>query len=459
MPVRRLWRTTTFRLATLFFAVFALGIGLLLGLVYFETASYLTARVDRALETEADILRESGPELIIQRFQREGARDPLNDFGLFSAGGERIAGQTRLGPTTLPPDGRPRDVPASASAAPRRALAERMPWGEVLVVERDTSQLVELRRIILQALLLSGAAIAVLGLASALALGIRPLRRIQAMQSVTDAIISGDFTLRLPVGNGGDELDQLARLVNGMMNEVERLMIQARTVGDGVAHELRTPLTRLRALLDRASRDLDPGDPRRELLEQCVTDADGVLARFRALLRIAAVEVRGRRSQIERVSLVRIVEQIAELYAPLAAERSIEMRVRLPDDPVEVGADGELLFEAISNLVDNALKFTPERGQVQIRLSATGGGPLLEIIDNGPGIAETERSLVTKRFYRSQRDMGVRGHGLGLSLVAAVVDLHGFELSFHDAGPGASVRILCRSRLGAEDRKTDISDR
>ena len=438
----------------MFFAVFAVGVSLLLGLVYFETASYLTARVDHALVAEADILRDSGPQLIIQRFQREGARDPLNNFGLFSAGGEKVAGQSRLSPTALPPDGRPRDVPVSVNAAPRRALAERMPWGEVLVVERDTSQLVELRRIILQALLLSGAAIVVLGLASALALGIRPLRRIQAMQSVTDDIISGDFALRLPVGDSGDELDQLARLVNGMMNEVERLMVQARTVGDGVAHELRTPLTRLRALLDRAARDLDPDDPRRELLEQCVTDADGVLARFRALLRIAAVEVRGRRGQIEQMSLSRIVEQIAELYAPLAAERGIDLRMRRPDDPVEVRADGELLFEALSNLVDNALKFAPQGGHVQIRLEATAEGPMLEIIDDGPGIAEAERSLVTKRFYRSQRDMTVPGHGLGLSLVAAVVDLHGFELTFHDANPGAAVRIVCRNRLGHGGRQS-----
>jgi signal transduction histidine kinase len=443
-----LWRTSTFRLSTLFGAVYALGMALLLALIYYQTAGYLTQRVDNALKREAEILQQSSPETILRRFREEGARDPLNSFGLFSLTGERVAGDTPRIPQGLLLDGQPRDVAGDASATPRRAIGERTSWGEILVVERDTSQLVELRRIIINALLASGAVIASLGLMSAIALSIRPLRRVRAMQTATEAIISGDFAARLPVDGGQDELDQLARLVNDMVDEIERLLVQARTVGESVAHELRTPLTRLRTMLDHASQSLDDDPPRRSLLEQCVTEVDTLLVRFRALLRIAAVEARSRQVGIESVSLSSIVDQVAELYLPLAAERHVSLAVMSEPD-IHVRADGELLFEALSNLTDNALKFAPAGGRVELTLTHGSQGPILEVTDDGPGIPISERALVTKRFFRGRWGDKVSGHGLGLSLVAAVADLHRFDLSFHDAAPGAIVRLVCRDRLTA----------
>ena len=441
-----LWRTSTFRLSALFGAVFASGIVLLLGLIYYQTAVYLTWRVDHALELEADVLRKSGPETILRRFREEGAREPLNSFGLFSITGEKVAGDTPRIPPGLSLDGQPRDIVGDARAVPRRALAERTPWGEILVVERDTSQLVELRRIIINALLGSGAVIVGLVLALAIALSIRPLRRIRAMQAATEAIVSGDLTARLPVDRSRDELDLLARTVNGMVDEIERLLVQARTVGESVAHELRTPLTRLRAVLDHASQELHDDPPGRRLLEQCIIDVDALLVRFRALLRIAAVEARSRQVGIEVVSLSSIVEQVADLYLPLASEREVQLHV-VSEPAIQIRADGELLFEALSNLIDNAVKFAPVGGRVELKLTPGPLGPVLQIADNGPGIPASERSLVTKRFFRGQGGANVSGHGLGLSLVAAVADLHRFELSFHDATPGAIVQILCRDGL------------
>jgi signal transduction histidine kinase len=427
-------------LTLLFGAVFATGIALLLGLVYVQTAGYLTHRVDRTLAAEARLLERSGPDFIIRRFRQEVARDPLNSLGLFTANGERVAGDTRLLPSALSLDGRPRDAPHRAGAAPSRALAERTPWGEILIVERDTRQLVALRRIIVEALLWSGGAIALLGLVSAVSLSLQPLSRIAAMRKAGEAISAGDFARRLPTTGSGDELDELAQITNRMMDEAERLMIEARTVGQALAHELRSPLTRLRATLDHASAAFDADDPRRRLLENCVAESDALLTRFQALLRIAALEARGRRTAIDRVSLSDIAAQMAELYAPLAAELGIELTARAHEGVVIQG-DGELLFEAISNLVDNALKFTGAGGHVSVSAIRDPDGARLEVRDDGPGIPETERPYVTKRFYRGQRHAATPGHGLGLSLVAAVADLHGFELSFEDAAPGALVRI------------------
>jgi signal transduction histidine kinase len=439
-------RTTTFRLSAIFGAVFVAGIMLLLGLVYVQTASYLTRRVDRALTEEANNLRQSGPESILRRFRRDSALDPLNSFGLFSSTGDMVAGDTPLTPGSLPLDGKPRDIPRRGGASPARALAERMPWGETLIVERDTSQIEELRKIVFGALMWSGAFTVVFGLGSSLLLSLRPLRRIQAMQAASDAISSGEFSRRLPRDNSRDELDELARIANVMMDEAERLMNQARTVGEGVAHELRTPLTRLRALLDHASEDFEGGDPRRALLDQCVAETDGVLARFRALLRIAALESRGRRTGISTVSLNIILDQIHELYGPLAAELETTLDIEQPLQDLQVRVDPELLIEALSNIVDNALKFTPKGGQVTVTATPIAEGAVVEVRDNGPGIPDEEHAFVTKRFYRSQRHANIEGHGLGLSLVASIADLHGFELSFHDADPGAVVRLVLRDQ-------------
>ena len=441
----KLWRTTTFRLTMIFGLILAGAILLLLGLVYFQTARYLTQRVDRALAAEVQIFRRAGPESILRRFRQEAARDPLNTFGLFSSAADQVAGDTRLRPQDLPAEGVPQNVGGRQRAPPERALKATLPWGETLIVERDTSQLVELRQIILGALVWSGAAIVVLGFVCGVALSIRPLKRVQAFQEASDAIIAGDFSLRLPVDGSCDELDELARIVNAMMDEVERLVVQARTVGESVAHELRTPLTRLRATLDHARQSFDdPSDPRGQLLDRCVAETQGVLARFQALLRIAAVEARSQQGGFTQTSLSAIIDLVAELYQPLATERDIALEVAA-EEGVTIRGDADLLVEAVSNLVDNALKFAPPGGAVRLSLARTVEGPVIAVQDNGPGIAETERPLVIKRFYRSQLAGNVQGHGLGLSLVAAVATLHGFQLRIGDAAPGAVVSLRARA--------------
>jgi signal transduction histidine kinase len=439
---RSLWRTTTFRLTALFGAVFAGGVILLLGLVYLQTAGYLTRRADQILTIEADRLVRGGPDIMPRLLRQEAARDPFDSFGLFSSAGQRVSGGTTLTPGTLILDGKPRDAPSRRTAPPSRALAERTPWGEILIVERDTRQLVALRHIVLGALIWSGAAIIGLGLISGVALSLQPLRRIAAMRRASEAIGAGDFAMRLPISGARDELDELAVITNRMMDEAERLMTQARTVGQGVAHELRSPLTRLRTTLDHASEAFEADDHRRALLETCVAEADTLLARFRALLRIAALEARGRRTGIEDVSLSDIVGQVVELYAPLAAELGIELAGdRSPE--VTIRADPDLLFEAISNLVDNALKFTGPGGHVSVQVRTTGDGTVISVRDDGPGIPSAERSLVTQRFYRGGGAAQVPGHGLGLSLVAAVADLHGFDLRIRDADPGTMIELAC----------------
>jgi signal transduction histidine kinase len=433
-------------------AAFAVAIVLLLSLVYAETANYLTRRVDQSLGKEVESFVRSSPTRIVPLIDEESARDHLNSFGLFSATGERVAGDTWLTPRDFPKSGAARDFPPRAHAGAARAVLVLLPWGETLIVARDISQIVELRRIILGALIWSGALIVVLGLFTGVALSIGPVRRIQAVQNAADEIVQGDFSIRLPVSSAGDELDALAHIVNAMIDDVERLLVESRAVGESVAHELRTPLTRLRATLSHASQALETDDPRREMLEACVGETESVLMRFNSLLRIAALEAKGRREGIGRVSLSALVEQVGELFAPLALERNIALCVQVTPE-IAVPADAELMFEALCNLMDNALKFTNPGGCVRLSLRREGGAPLIEVADNGVGIPQADRLLVTRRFYRSRAHAQTPGHGLGLSLVEAVVNLHRFELSFEDAEPGAVVQIRCRppsSVIGAQ---------
>ena len=435
------WRTTPFRLALGFGGAYALGIALLLGLVYLQTATSLSRRTDRILAAETALLSQAGPEQILKRLDQEARRDPLNDYALYAESGQHVAGASPLSPTDLPLNQGVREFARIGPRRSVRALATRLPWGETLVVSRDTSQLVALRHILLGALVWSGLAIAVLGVATGFALGLEPLRRIGAMRLASRRIMAGELSARLPVSGRRDELDELATMVNIMMDEVERLMVQARTAGESVAHELRTPLTRLRATLEHASEGLEQDPGRKQLLELCTAEAEGVLARFRALLRIAAVEAKSRRSQIAPLDLSVLIDQIAELYQPLAEEQGLVLRTRI-DREVNGRVDGDLFFEAVANLVDNAIKFTPSGGEVELRLISEAR--LLEVIDTGPGLAAEDLPLLTRRFYRSPRHSAVPGHGLGLSLVAAVMALHGFSLSFNSAEGGTTVTV----RLG-----------
>ena len=178
------------------------------------------------------------------------------------------------------------------------------------------------------------------------------------------------------------------------------------------------------------------------LIEAATEDLDVVLDRFAALLRISELEARGRRAGFGAIDLSRLARDVCDLYEPLAEERSVSLEL-LPSSETEVRGDAKLLFEAVSNLVDNAIKFVAEGGHVAVVVAASAHGPIIEVRDDGPGIAPDERRAVLRRFHRSADAADIPGTGLGLSVVAAIVHLHGFRLEFDDAEPGLVVRIRC----------------
>ncbi len=438
MRPSEVWRTTTFRLSTLYGLLFALGAIGLLGLVYLQVTSYQIQRVDGILRTEADALAlgPAGelPARIEQAILLNGGRTSL--FAVFSPGGVRIAGNLAAMPVHLADDGRPIEVPPTAAfAAYTRVLARRLPSGEELVVGRDVGLAREMRAITASALLWSGALIIVIGLACGVALSIRPVRRLRRMQAVAAQIAAGDFQQRMPVSARRDELDTVATAVNAMIVEVERLMGEVKAATDTIAHDLRTPLTRARAQLHRLA--LSP-DPRPQALQQVTAELDEVLERFRALMRLSELEVGQRRAAFAPVDLSVVAAEVIDLHRPLAEAEGVTLTAALRSDVVVEG-DAKLLFEALSNLVDNALKFTGPGGHVQVEVSLKAGRAYAAVSDDGPGVPEAERAAILNRFYRGSGSRTLPGSGLGLSIVAAIVRLHRLELDVEDTAPGLRV--------------------
>ncbi len=235
--------------------------------------------------------------------------------------------------------------------------------------------------------------------------------------------------------------DKLSAILNGMLDHMELLVGQLANVGNDIAHDLRTPLTRVRTTLERARENAQSVEEFREAADRAIDGLDKSLSIVTALLRIAAIEHGQRTVEFGQVDLAQIVAEAAELYGPMAEDRHIRLRVEFADN-ASITGDRDLLFEAAANLIDNAIKFTPDNGEVEVVVSHADRDTVLRVSDTGPGISEEEREVVTRRFYRADKSRRTPGAGLGLSLVAAIVKLHGFRLIIN-GGPGCTIRIIC----------------
>jgi signal transduction histidine kinase len=437
MPSERLHfrdirRTSAFRLTFALGAVFAIGLIALLGLIYAMTVHELTDRSDRILRSEASRLLATTPERLPGLVASEASRNRfgLNYVALIAANGERVVGNIEIaGPIPFN-----RSFERVAPGGPVRMIAIRTGAGETILIGRDISQIRYLRRRILTIVALSGVT-ALLGIAlAATLLSLGPLRRVRDLQTTAREISSGHFDARMPMAGRHDELDQFAGTVNLMVEEVGRVVAQVKGVTDAVAHDLRTPLTRVRAQLGRLLQL--PGG---ESAAQAIADLDHVLARFAALLRIAEIETSARRSGFQPVRLGVLARAVHELYDPLAEDNAIDL-VLGPCAEGVIDGDEKLLFEAFSNLVDNAIKFA--RSTVRISVVETPESFVIAVADNGPGIADHERDAVLRRFHRGTNAEGREGSGLGLSIVAAVAHLHGHELALAGDTNGLVARIV-----------------
>jgi len=323
-----------------------------------------------------------------------------------------------------------------------RGVAGRLRDGRLLVLGYDIDELEQVEEIILRALGLGLAPAVLLSLAVGSVLARRGQRRIAALHEAVGKIMQGHLHERLPVRGASDELDKLAVAVNGMLGEIERLVGDIRGVGDSMAHDLRTPLTRVRARLERSRDEARTREEFQAAADRAIIAVDQALAVITAVLRIGEIEHGRRQAAFAPVDLAEVLRDAAELYEPVAEEKGVALRLHLGlSRPVE--GDHDLLLEAVGNLVDNAVKFAPAGTEVLLEVGSTPEGASLRIADRGPGILLAEREQVLQRFYRTEKSRTVEGSGLGLSLVAAVVALHGFRLRISGSDPGCVVEIVC----------------
>ncbi|BDM22247.1 HAMP domain-containing histidine kinase [Pseudomonas sp. LRP2-20] len=447
------WRSSGSRLIGLYALFFVAWGAMFTGVLYWEISRYLGSVAERTLMQRAHYYQKVSDEALISELaEGESYSTPgLDAYGLFEADGRHLTGNLRKLRANLPDDGRvhylERGLHIPLLHEENRssyALRVNRPDGRILVLSRDGGSIMAVGGIIGQAFFWGLSLTLVPGLIGWSLLRRRPIRRVERLQRTTESIVSGNLGERLPLSTRRDELDMLANAVNMMLERIEQLMLEVKGVCDGIAHDLRTPLTRLHTRLYQLQKlPLEPVDA--ESLSMALEESDSIMSRFQGLLRIAELEDTRRRSAFVHFHPEVLLAQAHEFYEPLAQEKSQQLVLEVNGDCPSLLGDESLLFEALVNLIDNAIKFTPPGGIIHLTCLLGENSVNIEVTDNGPGIPESDRKRVTRRLYRGDGTRQQPGSGLGLSLVAAVADLHRFCLEI-DAGPGgcgARIILIC----------------
>jgi signal transduction histidine kinase len=439
-------RSTTFRWTA---GAFAVCILLFSAFVYWEAADHMLAKTDAALSEESIAIAGDSPDRQLDAVGDRLRQDPrrIKLAGLFGSDGHRIAGNLKGLPRGLKID-----TPVQSAVAIRldpngpeettvRAIARSLPDGNVLAIARNIDELKQLVEIVARALMLGLPFALGFSLAIGMVLSVRAQKRVDKFNSLVRGIVAGDLRQRLPMQGIDHPFDNLAETANRMLDEIEALVRELAGVGNEMAHDLRTPLTRVRLVLERGRANAKTLEELQAATDRAIGGVDQALAIVTKLLRIAEIEHGGRLSGVDNVPLADLIKEVGDLYEPIAQDRHVTLRVVSKGDAT-VRGDRDLLLEAVANLVDNAVKFTPEGGRVELALVQGKKESIVRISDSGPGIQENERQAITRRFYRSDKSRTTFGVGLGLNLVSAIVKLHGFRLTIA-TGPGCVAEIAC----------------
>ena len=457
MNLPRLLHTTALRLTLRYALYYALLISSGLAVLYWATSRYVDAQIATGLEREitqlAKIDRQQGRESLIESIdaeQQSVSGENLRYYLLQSADGKFQAGNLTGWPLGLGVDNAVRNIWIENDL-----ISERMPdvdgyWpmigtllsdGSRLLVAQSVRQAEDLQEFILSAM----AAILVLSVGLALAmgwfLGRTFLARIDTINRTAERVAAGELSKRVALSARDDEFDELAMHLNAMLDQIEHLLTGMREVTDNVAHDLRKPLTRMRNRIEVTLLDQRETAEYRRALEETMADANELMQTFNALLDIAQAEAGSFRGEWTSIDLSKLLEDIGELYLDEAEERSGRFEFQV-ESGLHVRGNRHLLAQAVSNLLDNAFKYTPDNCVIKLTAKTADGQVIISVIDEGPGIPARQRQHVLERFVRLDPDRGKTGNGLGLSLVKAVAGLHRAELRLDDNQPGLCVSLL-----------------
>nr|WP_281502891.1 ATP-binding protein [Ancylobacter crimeensis] len=449
-------RTTAFKLIAAYLLAFAIFAASIIAYLGWHTQRLVVGQVTDAIETEAKILSQQytigGVNRLASIINRRSRQPGAGLYLLTTFTGENVAGNVLNLPLNfLDSEGwkeidyvRSEDTDGHTSRAVVKVIF--LPGEFRLLIGRDVVEREELRRIIIRPALWSVAVLVLLGVAGGLFVTRRVLKRIDEMTATSDRIMAGDLTGRLPLAGTDDEFDRLALSVNAMLERIEVLLAGLKQVSDNIAHDLKTPLTRLRNRAEDALRTASTDVQWRAATEQTIEESDTLIRIFDALLMIARAEAGQARAGMVPFDLAETVESVAELYEPLAEEKGLSFEVTA-QGPLMVRGVRELIGQALSNLVDNAIKYScPDEEDGVSRTIRIAGEPIGEraritVADQGAGIPELDRARVLERFVRLEASRTRPGSGLGLSLVSAVVHLHGGTLALEDNAPGLRIVI------------------
>lgn len=448
-PSLALFRTTTFRLAIVQAGIVLSFVVALLLYVYFATAGQLIRDSDVLADQEYAALErayaEGGMRRLNQEVVERAARQGALLYMLAESNGAVVTGDFRQLPT-LPGETAERidfnferqEESGAVIRGRARGKVGRLLSGPILLVARDLGDTALIAGRITRVLWTVAIVGLVVSIASGLLAAAQAARRAEDLADTARAVMAGDFKRRAPIKGVGDEFDALAAAMNGMLDRIEQLMQTTRTAGDAIAHDLRSPLTRFGQKLEAALDAPPNSEADREALRNAVEEADRLVATFSAVLKLARVEGAGN-WRLQRVDLSEVLNELIEFYEPAAEDKGQSLTGDVADGLVVRGEIG-LLAQAVSNLIENAMKYTQDGGKVELRAVRRADGRIeILVADDGPGVPPVERDRVVERFVRLETARSSPGVGLGLSLVAAVARLHQGGLHLRD-GIGESER-------------------
>lgn len=441
----RLLQSAGFRFAALFTAVFGAAAVTLIAVLWISTAAALDRQVLAAIRADAVALTErwrtGGQSGLVDAIEERLATDLTNEsiYLLLDQNGEKLAGNLMNWPTQLEMGmafARTRimneGIPADA-----RVLAREL-GGLRLLIGRDESERLQLRLLLTEGVVWSLGASLLLALLGGGLVRRALERRLEPAMRTAGHIAGGDLSRRVPVAGRADEFDRLARSMNTMLDRIQVLMQGIKSVSDAIAHDLRTPIARARNKLEEAVETANGEVELRVAMEQGIADLDQISRIFQALLRIAEAEAGARRAAFAELDLAAVLRDAEEFYGAAAEARDQHLQTSFPERIVMVG-DRDLLLQAVANLLDNAIKFTPDGGVIRLTARERDDDWIeVAVADSGPGLPAADRSRAGERFFRADSSRNTPGSGLGLSLVRAVATLHGGRIELADAIPGAT---------------------
>ncbi len=460
MRPNRLLASSSFRLSLIYLCLFSASVLILFGFIYWSATDAVTRQTDATVDAEirglAEQYQQRGLSGLIESIRRRSAAADASR-GLYLLADENfvpLAGNLSRWPDKRPDRGGwitfPLEFPDAEGGGVEAGRARVFTLGSRLhlLVGHDIRERSRVAAHI-RNMLIAGLAVTIgLAVVGGVLMSRAILGRVDAIDAASREIMAGELSRRIALSGRDDEFDRLAGQLNAMLEQIERLLVGMKQVTENVAHDLRSPLARLRSRLELTLMAQPESEAFRRAIEQSIGEADRLLATFNALLNIAQAESGAARQRFEAVDLAALATDAAELYEPLAEQRDQELSVQV-DGPVTIQGDRNLLFQALSNLLDNAIKFAPPKTRLGIALGGDAEAAELTVWDQGPGIPESARARVLERFYREESSRSTPGSGLGLSLVAAVVGLHGGELHLEDNAPGLRARLRLPYGAGA----------